>query len=89
MAPAASSLPIPLEERFVDWRSGKERDVITFLASLAGERLFFEGDNSAGVGGDLQNATAIVAGHGGLRRAWARPSARAATCPARPVPRAA
>ena len=38
------------------------RDVITFVASLAGERLFFDGDNSAGVGGDLQNATAIVAG---------------------------
>jgi cell division protease FtsH len=54
--------PVPLEEQFVDWKSGKERDVITFVASLAGERLFFEGDNSAGVGGDLQNATAIVAG---------------------------
>ena len=54
--------PVPLEEQFVDWKSGKERDVITFVASLAGERLFFEGDNSAGVGGDLQNATTIVAG---------------------------
>ena len=27
---------------------------MTFLASLAGERLFFEGDNSAGVAGDLR-----------------------------------
>ncbi len=54
--------PVPLEEQFVDWKSGKERDVITFVASLAGERLFFDGDNSAGVGGDLQNATTIVAG---------------------------
>ena len=29
---------------------------MTFLASLAGERLFFEGDHSIGVGGDMQNA---------------------------------
>jgi len=34
--------------------------VMTFLASLAGERLFFGGDNSAGVFGDLRGATTIV-----------------------------
>jgi hypothetical protein len=30
------------------------------LASLAGERLFFEGDNSSGVSGDLESATQIT-----------------------------
>ena len=52
--------PIPLEERFTEWRSEREIDVMTFLASLAGERLFFDGDNSSGVIGDLQSATSIV-----------------------------
>jgi ATP-dependent Zn protease len=52
--------PMPLEERFTEWRTGYETDVKTFLASLAGERLFFEGDNSAGVGGDLFSATRII-----------------------------
>jgi cell division protease FtsH len=52
--------PMPLEERFTEWRTGYETDVKTFLASLAGERMFFEGDNSAGVGGDLFSATRII-----------------------------
>ena len=52
--------PMPLEERFTEWRTGFEINVKTFLASLAGERMLFEGDNSAGVGGDLYNATRIV-----------------------------
>ena len=30
------------------------------LASLAGERMFFDGDNSNGVGGDLQHATTVA-----------------------------
>jgi ATP-dependent Zn protease len=51
---------IPPEERFVDWRSEHEHDLMTSLASLAGERLFFDGDNSAGVGGDMRNATALA-----------------------------
>jgi ATP-dependent Zn protease len=51
---------IPPEDRFVDWRSEHEVDVMASLASLAGERLFFEGDNSAGVGGDMRNATALT-----------------------------
>ncbi len=51
---------IPVEERFGEWRSEIEIDVMTFLASLAGERLFFGGDNSAGVTGDLRSATAMV-----------------------------
>lgn len=51
--------PVPLEDQFFDWRSDREADVMTSLASLAGERLFFEGDNSSGVGGDLANATRL------------------------------
>jgi ATP-dependent Zn protease len=51
---------IPPEERFVAWRSENDIDLMTSLASLAGERLFFEGDNSAGVGGDMRNATALA-----------------------------
>lgn len=51
---------IPPEDRFVDWRSEHEHDLMTSLASLAGERLFFDGDNSAGVGGDMRNATTLA-----------------------------
>jgi cell division protease FtsH len=51
--------PIPLEERFTSWRSTFENDVLVSLASLAGERLFFDGDNSSGVSGDLRSATAV------------------------------
>ena len=52
--------PIPLEDRFVQWRSEVEIDVMTFLASLVGERLFYEGDHTQGVGGDMAQATAII-----------------------------
>ena len=51
---------IPPEDQFVEWRSEREIDVMTFLASLAGERLFFEGDHSTGVGGDMRGATTIA-----------------------------
>jgi cell division protease FtsH len=51
---------IPPEDQFVEWRSERETDVMTFLASLAGERLFFDGDHSTGVGGDMRGATAIT-----------------------------
>jgi cell division protease FtsH len=51
---------IPPEDQFVEWRSERETDAMSFLASLAGERLFFEGDHSTGVGGDMRGATAIV-----------------------------
>jgi len=54
--------PVPIEERKFDWRSENEDDIVTFLVSLAGERMFFDGDNSAGVGGDLRNATGILRG---------------------------
>jgi ATP-dependent Zn protease len=51
--------PIPVEDQFVQWRSEREIDVMTFLASLAGERIFFDGDHSMGVGGDMRAATAL------------------------------
>ena len=50
---------ISLEDRFVQWKTELEVDIKVSLASLAGERMFFEGDNSMGVGGDLRNATTI------------------------------
>jgi cell division protease FtsH len=51
---------IPPEDQFVQWRSERDADIIVSLASLAGERLFFDGDNSAGVGGDMRGATAVA-----------------------------
>lgn len=48
------------DEQFAQWCSDFEADMCVSLASLAGEKLFFGGDSSAGVGGDLQNATAIA-----------------------------
>jgi cell division protease FtsH len=51
---------LPPEDLFVTWESEREIDVMTFLASLAGERLFFDGDHSTGVGGDMQGATALT-----------------------------
>lgn len=60
---------IPPEDRFTHWRSEYETDIQVSLASLAGERMLFEGDNSSGVGGDLRSATqvaAMMAGHWGM-----------------------
>ncbi len=51
---------IPPEDQFVGWKSEREADVMVFLASLAGERMFFGGDNSEGVGGDLRGATFLA-----------------------------
>src|SRR5580765_2282252 len=45
------------EDIFTQWRSEYEADVMTALASLAGERMFFGTDSSSGVSGDLQSAT--------------------------------
>ena len=52
---------IPPEDQFTEWRSEYEADILVSLASLAGERLFYDGDNSSGVSGDLHSAT-LVAG---------------------------
>ena len=51
---------IPPEDQFTRWRSEYEADIMVSLASLAGERLFFSGDNSSGVSGDLESATTIA-----------------------------
>ena len=52
--------PIPLEDRFVQWKSEVDTDVVTFIASLAGEQLFYNGDHTQGVGGDMSAATSLV-----------------------------
>src|SRR5207244_2690885 len=51
---------IPPEDQFTRWRSEYEADIMVSLASLAGERMFFDGDNSSGVSGDLESATTIA-----------------------------
>jgi ATP-dependent Zn protease len=51
---------IRVEDTFTHWRSDWEADIICSLASLAGEKMFFDGDNSSGVSGDLDNATRIA-----------------------------
>ncbi len=51
--------PIPIEEQFTSWRSEFEADIMVAIASLVGEKMFFDGDSSSGVGSDLQKATAI------------------------------
>ena len=48
------------EDQFTTWRSEYESDILTSLASLAGERMFFEGDNTSGVAGDLESATTVA-----------------------------
>ncbi len=52
---------IPPEEQFTRWRSEYESDILVSLASLAGERMFYAGDNSSGVSGDLTSATMLTA----------------------------
>ena len=51
---------IPPSDQFTSWRSQYESDIMVSLASLAGERLFFNGDSSSGVSGDLEAATTIA-----------------------------
>jgi ATP-dependent Zn protease len=51
---------IPPEDQFTRWRSEYETDILVSLASLAGERMFFNEDSSSGVSGDLESATAVA-----------------------------
>ena len=51
---------IPPEDQFTQWRTEYESDILVSLASLAGERLFYGGDNSSGVSGDLTTATMVA-----------------------------
>jgi ATP-dependent Zn protease len=48
------------EDQFTRWRSEYESDILVSLASLAGERMFFEEDSSSGVSGDLESATTVA-----------------------------
>jgi cell division protease FtsH len=48
------------EDQFTHWRSEYEADIMTSLASLAGERKFFDDDSSSGVSSDLESATMIA-----------------------------
>jgi len=51
---------VRVEDTFTQWRSDYEADIMVALASLAGERMFFEGDSSSGVSNDLESATQIA-----------------------------
>lgn len=51
---------IPPDDQFTRWKTEYESDILVSLASLAGERMFFDGDNSSGVSGDLESATTIA-----------------------------
>jgi ATP-dependent Zn protease len=51
---------IPPEDQFTRWRSEYEADILVSLASLAGERMFFDQDSSSGVSGDLESATTVA-----------------------------
>lgn len=48
------------EERFVSWRSEELAQLMWALGAMAAERVFY-GENSTGVGGDVQSATARAA----------------------------
>jgi len=48
------------EDQFTRWRSEYEADILVSLASLAGERMFFDSDSSSGVSGDLESATTVA-----------------------------
>src|SRR6202035_1138633 len=48
------------EDQFTRWRSEYEADILVALASLAGERLYFDSDSSSGVSGDLDSATTVA-----------------------------
>ncbi|MGQ0521282.1 MAG: AAA family ATPase [Actinomycetota bacterium] len=52
--------PIPIEEQFTSWRTEYEADIITSIASLVGEKMFFDNDNSSGVSQDLLMATQVA-----------------------------
>jgi len=51
---------VKVEDRFKTWKSEYEANIIVSLASLAGERMFFDGDNASGVSGDLESATSLA-----------------------------
>ena len=54
---------IQKEERFSSWRHEEVGNLVWTLGAMAAEHVFY-GENSNGVGGDIQSATWIA------RRAW-------------------
>lgn len=56
---------VPSEDSYTKWKSQYLSDMTVALASLAGERFFFDGDTTSGVSGDLEAATAIAASMAG------------------------
>lgn len=58
--------PIQMEDRVTRWRTEFDGEIMVFLASLVGEKMFFDGDNSSGVSSDLRAATSIAAHMQGL-----------------------
>jgi hypothetical protein len=48
------------EDQFTRWRTEFEADILVSLASLAGERMFFDSDSSSGVSADLEAATTVA-----------------------------
>jgi cell division protease FtsH len=66
------------EDQFTRWRSEYEADILVALASLAGERMFFDSDSSSGVSGDLDSATTVASymeGYWGMGRTVSSSSA--------------
>jgi ATP-dependent Zn protease len=51
---------VPTAEKFGNWRSDLEEDIQISIASIVGERMFFDNDNTDGVSNDLANATRIA-----------------------------
>jgi cell division protease FtsH len=51
---------VRVEDTFTQWKSDYEGQIMTAIASLAGERMFFDGDNSSGLSSDLETATQIA-----------------------------
>jgi len=50
----------PTEDLFTRWSSEYRIDIAVALSSLAGERLFFDGDSTSGVAADLEQATRLA-----------------------------
>lgn len=51
---------VPVVERMFEWKTEIENDIQISIASLVGERMFFDGDSTNGVTGDLDNATRLA-----------------------------
>jgi ATP-dependent Zn protease len=75
------------EDQFTRWRSEYEADILVALASLAGERMFFDSDSSSGVSGDLDSATTVASymeGYWGMGRTVSSSQAARRAAPAPP-----